>query len=65
MGMTENRRPSTPKAWTRDWSPAQDRANNGDQAVLNRDNDTRRRQRGRVERSSWHDEGVVSDYHTD
>ena len=67
MGMTQNRRPSAPKAWTREWSPAPDWSHDDGGTVLAREDDYRvpRRRPGRVERSSWHDEGVVGDYHTD
>jgi hypothetical protein len=67
MGIVQKRRPSASKSWTREWAPAPDWSQDGNATVLEREDDYRvqRRRPGRVERSSWHDEGVVGDYHTD
>ena len=57
--MTQKRRAPAPK-------PPADTSEDGDLAVLDRDEqDERGRGSGRVERRDWRGEGVVGNYHTD
>jgi hypothetical protein len=60
MGMTQKRRPPA-------YKPPADKSEDGDVAVLERDDDRDEPgfRRSRVERRDWRGEGVVGNYHTD
>jgi hypothetical protein len=64
MGMTQKRKPA---AYKPPADKSDDKSENGDLAVLERDDerDEPGFRRSRVERRDWRGEGVVSNYHTD
>jgi hypothetical protein len=64
MGMTQKRRPP---AYKPPVDKSDDKPEDGDLAVLERDDDRGAPdfRRSRVERRDWRGEGVVGNYHTD